>query len=147
MKKPISIVLRVVVFLALLAVVGRAAFGIGYARGVTESPAIAEQVQSWQNKTDNVPGIYAFPGYAGPMMRGGYSPLMMQRGHFGFNPIAGFLGFLFLAFVFFGVMRLVFFRRMMHNNEPWHGHMPPWVQQQPAPQSPAQPEPPQTENK
>jgi hypothetical protein len=154
MKKPIFIVLRVLVVLALLAIVGGGAFRMGYARGVTDSPAIAEQMQTWQKNAGALPVPYAFGAYPrwgaallrpypGPMMFGGYP--MAYGHHFGFNPFGGILAFLFFGFLFFGAMRMIFFRRMMHHG--WqHGHMPPWAQQ-PAPQAPAQPENPQPENK
>jgi hypothetical protein len=146
MKKPFSIVLRILGVLLLLAIVGGGAFRFGYTRGVADSPAIAKQMESWQANNNTLPAPYAMHGYPGPWMQGGYAPYWMPRGHFGFNPLAGLLGLIFFAFLFFGTMRMLFFRRMLHHHGPWQGHMPPWAQQA-APQAPAQPETPQEDKK
>ena len=148
MKKSLSITLKILGVLILLAIVGGAAFRIGYGRGAADSPAIAAQIQTWQDKTDKVPAPYPFYNYPGQMMRGGHAPFLMPFGRGGFFSIGRLLGFLFLAFLFFGALRFLFFRRMMHHHGHghWHGHMPPWAQQ-PTPQAPAQPENPQGEAK
>jgi hypothetical protein len=141
MRKPFWIVLRVLFVLLLLAVASFGAFRFGYTRGVAESPAIAQQMQAWR---ENAPAVAPAPFYPAPMMYGYGYP--MAYGHpFGFNPLGGlftFLTFLFFASLFFGFIRMLFFRRMMHHHGPWRGHMPPWAQQ-PA----GQPENPQPENK
>lgn len=141
-KRPISIVLRVLGVLLVLGVVAGGAFRFGYGQGVAESPAIAEQIQAWQ-KSGTAPAPFYGPGFRGMMMHGGFSPFM----HRGPSFFGGFLGFLFLAFLFFGLMRMFFFRPWMHHQGPWHGHMPPWAQQPPTPPAPSQPETPQGENK
>ena len=146
MKKLLSIILWVVGILVLIAGAGGIAYHLGYTRGVVENPVVAEQLQTWQNQSNNLASPYSFRGNDGSMMFRGHTPLMLQGRHFGLNLLFVGLGFLFLAFLFFGAMRFFFFRHMMHPYGPWHGHMPPWAQQ-PAPQAPAQPEPPKATDK
>ncbi len=150
MKKPFSIIVRVVLALILFSLVGFTGYRAGYSQGVANSPAIAEQMKAWQSQAETQPiAPHGFRDFDGPFTRGGYYPpvAFMGRGHF--NPLGGLLGLLLLAFVFFGVMRMAFFRGMMHRFGPWQGHMPPWAAQPPAPApAPAapQPEAPQPEN-
>lgn len=143
MSKSLSIVLRVLGVVLVLALAAGGAFRLGYTRGVADSPAIAEKLQSWQGQAGSAPAPYAYRGF-GPMPHGGfYAPYL----HHGFNPLGKLLGFLFFAFLFFGMMRMFFFRRMMHHyggGHPGWGHRPPCAYQ-PDPQAPAQPAAPATE--
>jgi len=150
MKKPIVFrIFGVLLVLALMAGVGGAAFRAGYARGLAESPAMAEAIQNWQNSDGEV-SPYTMHGYPHPMMgfRDGYfaNPMMMRggHGHPGFFPLGGLLGFLLLGFLVFGAARMFFFRSAawhMHGYPPAWG-APPWAQQPPKQQqqSPQEPE-------
>lgn len=154
-------VIGLLLAIGLLFGVGFGAFRAGYARGVAESPAIAEALAQGLPEGSAVTPFQR--GFGGPMMYHGYGygyaghPHMWGP-HFGFFPLGGLLGFLFMAFLFFGLLRLVFFRRhWAWAHAHWHGHhgpeggTPPWARggpQQPAPDAPAaQPEKPQDENK
>jgi hypothetical protein len=154
MKKPLSIILKVLGALLVLAVVAFGAFRIGFAQGIVRSPEIAEQIQTWKDsdKTET-----QFEGQMmrggrfdnfGPGMFGGHTPFMMQHGSFGFNPIGKLLGFLFFILLIGAVLRFTFFRGMHHHGY-CYGHMPPpWAQQpNPCHPEPTQPEPAQKENK
>lgn len=136
---------RVIIALIIIALVLGGAFRIGYGRGVAESPAIAQQMQQWQESVTSADGATA-PVYANPMLyRSG--PMM---GHRGFHPLGALLGLFFFGFLALGFMRMLFFRPMMmhrfggpmgHGGPPcgpggWHGPhsgmTPPWAQQPPA---------------
>lgn len=132
---------RVIVALIILALVLGGAFRIGYGRGVAESPAVAQQMQQWQESITSADGATP-PVYANPMLyRSG--PMM---GHRGFHPFGALLGLFFFGFLTLAFMRILFFRPMMmhrfggpmgHGARPcgpggWHGLTPPWAQQPPA---------------
>lgn len=159
--KPVSIVVRVLVVLLVLALVVGGAFRGGYARGVAESPAIASQMQKWQEAN---PGVapYVTPYFGGPMARGVY-PWGMAHGG-GFHVIGTVLGLFVLAALLFGFMRMLFFGRMMRHyafahgggpggpmkHGPWGYHMPPWAREGCPPateQAPTQPQAPEGESK
>lgn len=144
MSRPFGFV-RVIVALIIVALVLGGAFRIGYGRGVAESPAIAQQMQQWQESITSADGATA-PVYANPMLyRAG--PMM---GHRGFHPLGALLGLFFFGFLAFGFMRMLFFRPMMMHRfggpmghggpgcggpGGWHGPhsgmTPPWAQQPP----------------
>jgi hypothetical protein len=149
------IVLRVIGALLLVALMAGGAFAayrFGYAQGVAQSPAVAEALAQGLKNGAAVPFQR---GFGGPMMYG-YGYPMGMWGHHGFFPFGGILGFLFMAFLFFGLLRLVFFRPHFGWHGHWHGREwggPPWMhgdpQQpgQPGSEAPAQPETPKSENK
>jgi len=149
-----SIVLRVfgvLLLVALLAGGAFAAYRFGYAQGVAQSPAIAEAFSQGMKEGSVI------PAFGGPMLYGhGYPIRSWGHSHFGFFPFLGCLGPLFFMFLFFGLLRLVFFRRHWGWHGHWHGHpsewgAPPWARggpEQPAAEKPAgQPEKPQDETK
>ncbi len=156
MLKPVSIVVRVLVALLVLALVVGGAFRGGYVRGVAESPAIAAQMQRWQEANPSAAPYFA-PQFARPMARGVY-PWGMYHGG-GFHVVGRVIGLFILAALFFGLMRLLFFGRMMRHyafghghgpdgpmaHGPWGHHMPPWAREGCPPaaeQTPAQPQAP-----
>jgi predicted lipid-binding transport protein (Tim44 family) len=117
-------------------------------QGVAESPEIAKQLQGWQNPNNpNIPNY--FHGFGGRMMGGRNAPFMFHRG-FGifsvFSIVGKILIFLLIAFLFMGMVRLLFFHPWRHPYAHWQGHMPPWAQQ-PDVQTPTQAEKPQEESK
>lgn len=153
--KPSFIVLRVVAALLLIALMAGGAFAayrFGYAQGVTHSPAVAEALAQGFKEGS------AIPAFGRPMLYGyGYPMGMWGHHHFGFFPFMACLGPLFFMFLFFGLLRLIFFRRHWGWHGHWHGHPghdwggPPWMRggpEQPAAEKPAgQPEKPQDETK
>ena len=124
MKKTLTIVFGVLGVILVLALIGGGMFRFGYTRGLVDSPAIAEQMQTWQSQAPAAPAPYFYRGFYAP-----YSPI----GHFGFHPLRGVFGFLVFAALFFFVMRILFFRRMMHHRA-W-GHRP-FCAYPPDPQAP-----------
>jgi len=144
MNKKIFIVIRILIVLVVLAAASFAAFRIGYVRGAADSPALAEQMQSWQSGKGDFRGPPAFQGFEGPR----FSRYNMHRG-FDFHPLGLLVGFGLTVLFIGAVVRMIFFRRMACCGG-WHGHMhmhPCTCEQQPSPQAPPQPEPPKDEVK
>ena len=112
MLKPVSIVVRVLVALLVLALVVGGAFRGGYVRGVAESPAIAAQMQKFQ-EANPAAAPYLAPQFGWPMAYRVY-PWGMNHGG-GFHGVGGVIGLFVLAALFFGLMRLLFFGRMMRH--------------------------------
>lgn len=134
-KPTIFRVFKFLFVLLLLAGVAFAGYQFGFSQGVASSPQIAEAMQQWQGQ----PGLS--PHFA---MRGYYGH------HFGFFPFGGIFGFLFMIFIFFGIMRLLFrphwmHARHMYGHGPWHhGYPPPpWWGQQPGQPGQSEQQPPQ----
>ena len=122
MNKGPFIVLRVLGILLILGLIaGAGAFGYkaGLAQGIQQAPEVAA---AFEKAAEN--GQVAMPG--APMMYGYGYPHMYGFGHpHFFNPFGAIcFSFLFL-FLFFGAMKMLFFRRMRHS---WghHGHHGPW---------------------
>lgn len=130
LRKILLWVIGVLLILGLLGGGGFAAYRYGYTQGVAQSPAVAEAIQQSQ-KNGSAEAPYFHHGFDGPQMRGGGFP--MRESHFGFFPLGGLVGFLFVAFLFVGLARLVF-------GPPWG-----WRWQR-GPHAP-QPETPSEENK
>jgi hypothetical protein len=124
MKKGPFIIFRVFGALLLLGlIVGAGAFGYqaGVMRGIEQAPVVAAAIE---NAAENgqvapVPPMMYGHGYYGY----GY-PHGFGYGHH-FNPFAAICGSILFLFLFFGAMRMLFFRRMRHG---WghHGHHGPW---------------------
>jgi len=147
MSKTASIILQVAGVILLLVIAAGVAFQFGYGQGVSNSPAVAEQMEKWLDKTGELPAPYAYRGMANPMPGYGYYAPFMAYG-MGFHPIARLLGVLFTVFLFFTALRLIFFRPWAYHR--WHRHMHPWApywEGQPYPPNAAQPQAPQAENK
>lgn len=128
MKKGSFIIFRVFAALLLLGlIVGAGAFGyqVGVMRGIEQAPVVAAAIE---NATENGQ-VAPIP----PMMYGngyGYPHGFGYGRHF--NPFGAIcFSFLFL-FLFFGAMRMLFFRRMRHGwghhghwSKGWEGNAPP----------------------
>lgn len=117
-------VFRVIGALLLLGLVGGGlfmAFKAGEANGISQAPAVATAISKAAESGQAAP--------VPPMMYGrgygyGYGPgFYPMAGHhfFGFFPF-GICGSIFFLFLFFGFLRMIFFRRMHHEGH-WHG---PW---------------------
>ncbi|MBK9209979.1 MAG: hypothetical protein IPL71_17475 [Anaerolineales bacterium] len=122
-RKGPFIVFRVIGFLLLTALFiggGFMAYKAGVAQGISEAPAVATAIAQAAESGQSAP--------VPPMMYGhgyGYgNPMMYGRHHFGFVPF-GICGSIFFLFLFFGFMKMIFFRGMRHG---WgrHGHHGHW---------------------
>jgi len=110
-------VLGVLLVLGLIAGAGAFGFKAGMAQGITQAPAVAKAIEKATESGQVAPQMM-YPHSFGY----GYSPMPFHHGGF-FNPIGAICGSIFFLFLFFGAMKMLFFRRMM-----WHGgHMHgPW---------------------
>lgn len=120
MKQGSFIWLRVPgVLIVLGLIVGAGAFGYkaGIARGVIQAPEVAAAIEK-SAESGQVAPVMPMYGYGYPRAYGFGHP------HF-FFPIGGFCFSIFFLFLFFGAMRMIFFRRMRYG---WghHGHHGPW---------------------
>ncbi|MBK7447871.1 MAG: hypothetical protein IPJ47_00050 [Anaerolineales bacterium] len=122
MKKGPFIVFRVLGLLLVLGLIaGAGAFGFkaGMMRGIEQAPEVAAAIE--KAAEDGQP--------AAPMYGHGYAYGYPQPYGFGFhhhfNPFGAICGSIFFLFLFFGFMKMMFFRRMRHG---WghHGHHGPW---------------------
>ena len=114
-------VFRVIGALLLLGLVGTGifmAFKAGEANGISQAPAVATAIAKAAESGQAAP----IP----PMMYGrpygygyGYGYPMYGHHFFGFFPF-GICGSILFLFLFFGIMRMIFFRGMWHRG--WEGH-------------------------
>lgn len=116
-RKGPFIVLRVIGFLLLTALFlgGVAmAYKAGTAQGISQAPVVATAIAQAAESGQGAPVVP-------PMMYGhGYGYGYPIYGHhFGFFPF-GICGSIFFLFLFFGFMKMIFFRGIMHRG--WHGH-------------------------
>ena len=103
-----------IIMLALVAGAGFMAYRAGVAQGVMQAPEVAAAIESAAENGSAVAPAY---GYGYP--HGAYG---FRHPHF-FNPFGAICGSIFFLFLFFGLMKMVFFRRMMRHR--WghhHGH-------------------------
>lgn len=138
-----SRLIRLLFAVLVIALLLGGAFRVGYGRGVADSPAIAAQMQQWQQSASSADGVTP-PMYANPMLH--RPAAMMHRG--GFHPFGALLGLFFFGFLALGFMRLLFFGPMMRHrfagpmghggpgcghshHGPHYGMTPPWAQQSP----------------
>jgi hypothetical protein len=108
-------VIGVLLLIGLMSAGGYMAYHAGIAQGVTQAPevatAIAQAAQNGQGAP--VPPMYGHGyeyGYGYPMY---HHP-------FGFFPFGAICGSIFFLFLFFGLLKMIFFRGMMHRG--WDGH-------------------------
>ena len=127
-----SFVLRLIGALLLVGLMiggGAMAYRAGVAQGIAQAPAVAEALSNAAESGQSLP----VPAY-------GYGyPYYGFRPHFGFFPFGGIFGFILFIFLFFGLMRMIFFRRRawhygpVHGHGPWKGYgpwgPPPWVRE------------------
>jgi len=114
-----GLVFRIVgalLLIGLATVGGFMAYRAGVAQGVIQAPAVATAISKAAENGQAAP----IP----PMMYGrgyGYGYGYPMIGHpFGFFPFGAICGSILFLFLFFGVMRMIFFRGMMHRG--WEGH-------------------------
>jgi hypothetical protein len=122
-----SFALRLIGVLLLVALMiggGVMVYRAGVANGIAQSPEVAAAISDAAESGGSLPmhGYgYSYPGYR-------------MRPHFGFFPFGGILG----LFLFFGLMRMIFFRPWAwhhykhHGRGPWKKHgrhwgPPPWA--------------------
>lgn len=114
-------VLLAIVVIGLAAGVGFGGYRLGYMQGLAQEGKIVIAAPGG-GETPVEPGAFAYRGYA--PFGYGYGP----GWHRPFGGGFGFLGCLVplaIFFVFFSVMRMVFFRRTMWGHGPWGHHGPP----------------------
>jgi len=99
---------------------GAMAYRAGIAQGISQSPAVATAISKAAENGQVAP---ALP----PMLVGrGYGPgfYPMMGVHPFFFPFGGICLGLFFLFLFFGFVKMMFFRRMWHGGH--NGHHGPW---------------------
>lgn len=117
-----SFVLRLIGALLLVGLViagGVMAYRAGVAHGIAQAPIVAEALSSAAENGQPLPApVYGY-GY----------PYYGFRPHFGFFPFGGIFGFILFFFLFFGLLRLIFFRPWgwhLYRHGPWKGYGGPW---------------------
>jgi hypothetical protein len=104
----------VLLLIGIMVAGGFMAYKAGVAQGVIQAPAVATAIsQAAENgQAAPVPPMY---GYGHPYRGYGYPH------HFGFFPLGAICFSIFFVFLFFGLLKMIFFRRMRHG---WghHGH-------------------------
>ncbi|MBL8077632.1 MAG: hypothetical protein JNM55_06705 [Anaerolineales bacterium] len=111
-------VIGVLLLIGLIAAGGFMAFKAGEANGISQAPAVATAIAkaAENGQAVNVPPMMYGHAYGyGP----GY-PMMYGHHHFGFFPGGICFSILFL-FLFFGFLKMIFFRGMRHGH---HRHGP-----------------------
>jgi hypothetical protein len=111
---------RVVGLLLLLGLIAGGifmAFKAGEANGITQAPVVATAIAK---AAENGQAAPIPPMMAGRTYGYGYGYYPMLGHHFGFFPFGAICGSIFFLFLFFGIMRMIFFRGMWHGS--WEGH-------------------------
>jgi hypothetical protein len=114
-----SIIVRMIaafLLIGLLAAGGYTAYRAGVAQGIAQAPEVVEAIQQ-----QGVP--------VAPMVGYGYPH---GFGYHHFNPFGAICFSIFFLFLFFGLMKMIFFRRMRHGwghhghwKKDWEGGVPP----------------------
>ena len=129
-----SFVLRTIGVLLLVGLMiggGAMAYRAGVTQGIARAPEVATAISNAAESGMGAP----MPGYGY-----GYGyPYYGFRPHFGFFPFGGIFGSILFLFLFFGLLRLIFFRRWawgyghMHRHGHWKGYgpwgPPPWARE------------------
>jgi hypothetical protein len=122
MKKGPFILIRVLGALLVLGLIaGAGAFGYraGMAQGISQAPVVAKAIEKAAENGQVAPQMMYPRGFGY-----GYSPMPFH--HAGFFPFGAICGSIFFLFLFFGAMKMLFFRRMMwsggHMHGPWGRH-------------------------
>lgn len=110
--------LGAILVLGLIAGAGAFGYRAGMAQGISQAPAVAKAIEKAAENGQAAPAPFMSYGHG---FGYGYSPMSFHHGFF--NPIGAICGSILFLFLFFGAMKMLFFRRMM-----WHGgHMHgPW---------------------
>ncbi len=118
-------VIGALLLVGLVAVGGFMAFKAGEVNGISQAPAVATAIakSAESGQPANIPPMMYGHEYGGYGYGPGYP--MMYGHHFGFFPLGGICFSIFFLFLFFGLLRMIFFRRMGHG---WghHRHHGPW---------------------
>jgi hypothetical protein len=102
------------------------AYRAGVAQGIAQAPAVAEALSNAAENGQALPAPAYGYGYGYGYPYYGFHP------HFGFFPFGGIFGVILFIFLFFGLMRLIFFRPWawhyghMRGRGPWKGYGRPW---------------------
>ncbi|MBM4425654.1 MAG: hypothetical protein FJ031_00300 [Chloroflexi bacterium] len=114
-----SIIVRLIaaaLLIGLLAAGGYTAYRAGVSQGIALAPEVAEAIQQ-----QGVP--------VAPMVGYGYP---QSLGYHHFNPFGAICFSIFFLFLFFGLLKMIFFRRMRHGwshhshwKKDWEGGVPP----------------------
>jgi hypothetical protein len=122
-----SFVLRLIGVLLLVGLMiggGVIAYRAGVAQGISQAPVVAEALSNAAKSEQPLPAPAYGYGY-------GY-PYYSFHPHFGFFPFGGIFGIILFFFLFFGLLRLIFFRPWgwhyghMHGRDSWKGYYGPW---------------------
>ena len=111
-------VFGLLIVLGLIAGAGAFGYKAGMMRGIEQAPEVAAAIEKAAENGASVPPMYG-NGYAY-----GY-PHPYGFGYHHFNPFGAICGSIFFLFLFFGAMKMLFFRRMRRG---WghHGYHGPW---------------------
>ncbi|HAX68564.1 MAG TPA: hypothetical protein DCY14_03070 [Anaerolineae bacterium] len=115
----------VLLLIGLLAGGGITVYRAGVAHGIAQAPEVAEAIQGSAGSGQFIPPMYAY-GY----------PYGHGFGHpYFFNPFGAICFSILFLFLFFGALRIIFFRHMRHSwghqghwRKDWEGGVPPFFE-------------------
>lgn len=113
-------IIGVLLLIGLIAAGGFMVYQTGITQGVSQAPAVATAISLAAENGQAAPVppmMYPYVNGYGP----GYYSHMYGFHHFGFFPF-GICGSIFFLFLFFGLIRMIFFRGMWHRGWGDHKH-------------------------
>ncbi|MDP2776009.1 MAG: hypothetical protein Q8O48_00060 [Anaerolineales bacterium] len=129
-RKGPFIVFRVIGFLLLVALIvggGAMTFKAGVAQGISQAPAVAAAIEKAAENGQSAPVPPMMYGYGNPHGYGyGYGTHGFGGHPFGFFPLGVICFSILFLFLFFGLMKMIFFRGMSWGHH-GHHHGPPWM--------------------